>query len=284
MKPFNKFLLTTNIVVLLLLIIGSIDIAAKKRVSHSRTNNPAKAPIQFNKVASGASANPDKCLTPISYSIGVIDPQFKINKDELKEIARSAATEWKEASDIHWFKEISQGGITINLLFDGRQDDLIKSKSEKERIQNAFKTIKAEREQLTQLLDEADILASKQLSLQAEITLANTTEQLLARGQLLNQQANDWRKRAEEYNVRFGAYNHSFTAGQYHNTQSAIDIFFFQDKEDLRATLLHEFGHALGIEHLPQKEAIMYELKQTPQLLRPALTSFDLEALLKICG
>jgi uncharacterized protein YukE len=65
--------------------------------------------------------------------------------------------------------------------------------------------------------------------------------------------------------------------------REGIDIYQFQEKEDLRLTLIHELGHYLGLQHVSNPESVMYYLIGDQDLEIPKLTKEDLEELKKIC-
>jgi hypothetical protein len=59
-----------------------------------------------------------------------------------------------------------------------------------------------------------------------------------------------------------------------------IDIFEFDSRDGLARVLAHEFGHALGLDHLDDPEAIMYRLNDGEGV---ALSPADVAALEKRC-
>lgn len=71
---------------------------------------------------------------------------------------------------------------------------------------------------------------------------------------------------AAKMNIRAEAYNgngqtrESFEAGVYREQgdERSIDIYQFFDEDDLRLTLAHEFGHALGFGHVDEQSAVMH--------------------------
>lgn len=87
----------------------------------------------------------------------------------------------------------------------------------------------------------------------------------------------------EKYNTVNESRGESFEEGVYttDGTNSQIDIFEFSSREKLVRVLMHEFGHALGIEHLDDPKAIMYKLNQGENL---ELTEADIEALKAKCA
>ncbi len=82
------------------------------------------------------------------------------------------------------------------------------------------------------------------------------------------------------HNERFGEAR-EFDQGDYMN--NTINIYQFDAISDLRLVMAHEFGHALGLEHVENPKSIMYYLMEKQDLNNPALTREDKEALLKRC-
>lgn len=58
-----------------------------------------------------------------------------------------------------------------------------------------------------------------------------------------------------------------------------IDIYFFEDKDDLRITIAHELGHALGIGHTDDPATLMYPLKSKANEHLEIVTEVDLRYL-----
>lgn len=89
------------------------------------------------------------------------------------------------------------------------------------------------------------------------------------------------------YNQGVGVYNKTFgeprefTQGDYSN--STIKIYTFEDREQLKLVLVHEFGHALSLDHVEGEKSSMYYLigKQpaTVTLSEQDQTEFN-----RVCG
>lgn len=62
--------------------------------------------------------------------------------------------------------------------------------------------------------------------------------------------------------------------------QSRIDVFAFSNATQLHNLLAHEFGHALGLAHIENPDAIMYRLNQSKN---EGMTETDKKALQEAC-
>ncbi len=87
----------------------------------------------------------------------------------------------------------------------------------------------------------------------------------------------------EKYNTTNDARGESFEEGVYISDgyNQEIDIYEFSNRSKLVRVLAHELGHALGLEHLKDPKAIMYEFNQSNTV---TLSKTDLDALKTLCG
>jgi hypothetical protein len=90
-----------------------------------------------------------------------------------------------------------------------------------------------------------------------------------------------------EYNAHVDTYNDqfaeagAFTQGRFEGER--IVIYSYADQAELRQVVAHELGHALGIGHVEEPQAIMYYLlEEQPTTL--TITPDDLAALVAVCG
>ena len=88
-------------------------------------------------------------------------------------------------------------------------------------------------------------------------------------------------KQVQSYNALYGEHRH-FHKGEYNGKE--ITIYQYQDLADLILTLAHELGHALGLAHVDDPKAVMYELLSDQDLDTLTLSSADVRALHTACS
>ncbi len=133
------------------------------------------------------------------------------------------------------------------------QDEFVKLKEEETRM-----------ETLRHALDKA--LASLNDAVNRQNELA----------QRVNSLADQFNLDVSMYNGRF-VESREFEQGLYDG--KGIIVYQFTEESDLRVALMHEFGHALGFDHVGTAEAIMYRRLEKQEMQNPALTGDDLELL-----
>ncbi|RKG30265.1 matrixin family metalloprotease [Acinetobacter tianfuensis] len=90
-----------------------------------------------------------------------------------------------------------------------------------------------------------------------------------------NLQINAHNQNIERYNLNVTLAKHRFPPREFHKgifMGKEIQIYQFESKDDLRLTIAHELGHALGLSHHSDAKALMY-----PMLGEQNLQHFQLQ-------
>lgn len=92
----------------------------------------------------------DPCTHPIKYNIGRLDPGFGLSKQEFLNAIKEAEGLWEEATGKDLFEYSKDGVMSINLVYDERQEgtDLLKN------IDVAYRTNKEKYDKKKELYDQ----------------------------------------------------------------------------------------------------------------------------------
>lgn len=240
----------------------------------------------------------------IQYKIGRIDPEFKISEQELKYLAYEATQIWEKPLNQILFEYHPKAKLAINLLYDERQQNseyvdrlnqtmdqkdqelqrmkvrldqqLERLQARKNEIENTYRTLRSERSQWSMV--EFSSGENIQRIDQQIRKLDQQRDQLMSdwdsyhlNVKLYNQKIEDFNQyahQAREYNQANAL--RSFHKGTYSGDR--IDVYQFSNKNDLKVTLAHEFGHALGLSHHQEPKALMY-----PMLDQQDIDQFQLQ-------
>ncbi|OGZ53591.1 MAG: hypothetical protein A3B25_00615 [Candidatus Ryanbacteria bacterium RIFCSPLOWO2_01_FULL_48_26] len=154
------------------------------------------------------------------------------------------------------------------------RDTRLTNKNEQGTLRQEFERLNNEK---SRLLADADIIEKKQKELNE---LVNNINALV---DAMNNLARELNLSVSTYNKIGETRGQEFQEGVYKSnvTGKEIDIYEFDSPTRLLRVLTHEFGHALGLPHVDNPKAIMYELNQA---MNEKLAPEDLIALKNRCG
>lgn len=242
------------------------------------------------------------CEQPIYYHLGTIDPRFKLSNDAAAADISAAAALWNTALAKTLIQPGSDTGLTINFIYDARQglasqinsaenkstadkaaldkriaDFNAKAADFKKKIQELNTQIKYWNSRGGAPQDIYNQLQAQSRDLETEAT------RLQAEAAALNQSAASFNSQISDLNNSIDSLNSLLSQkpeeGIFNGEKQVIEIYFVNTKSELIHTLAHEFGHAIGIAHVPDPKAIMYAYTSKSQ----SLTSDDHSALDQAC-
>lgn len=117
---------------------------------------------------------------------------------------------------------------------------------------------------------------------QAQDSLNELVDTINSEAAILNKLVATLNLQVSKYNTVGSSAGKIFDEGEYIRDANGteINIFQYNDENQLVRVLAHEFGHALGLEHLENPKAIMYYLNEG---INDELTADDLAALKTEC-
>ena len=223
------------------------------------------------------------CTRIITYSLGTIDSDFGISKESFLNTIKDGENMWETSINKNLFEYVAEDGkLTINLIYDNRQENTQKLKVIDSSLQgqkNSYNDLKNKINVLEkEYRDKKFIFESKVNSLKnkqgryspedalmlnnLQIELNNDVININSLVSQLNDGVKSFNNQAENYNNIGNEMGDEFEEGLYHsdNNGKYIDIYQFEDKNKLARVLMHELGHALSLEHNNNPDDIMYQL------------------------
>ncbi len=214
------------------------------------------------------------CVTPITYGVGMYDEHAHVSKEEAVQRMHQAAEVWNDALGRKVFVAGVSPDLPVNFVYGALQetldarnaivDDIDTLKEEQKRVANEYAALGKQYEQA-------------QRRGQATQEMKDTLDTLLARYYELQKAIGvDVRKHnALSYD--------DIEAGEYiRDTEGErIYVYGFESTQELESTLIHEFGHALGLGHVDDEKSVMY---RSDKSIATTLSQADLAELARACS
>ncbi len=244
------------------------------------------------------------CNKPLAYNLGVLDSKFGLEKTEALKDIKIAEDILETAYGKNLFEYASPSAeISINFVFDERSELNSEITKQKSQVSKTDVSLKAK---IAQYQKDVAALRAKIDALNAEIKKYNDQggappdayESIIARqrelteeGNVLNERAKALNQETQKYNLSVGNLNQNISdfnqalsenpeEGIYDDETKSITIYFVNTKDELVHTLAHEMGHSIGMNHVENTQAIMYE--KTSESLK--VTDEDLGEIKKACA
>ena len=234
------------------------------------------------------------CTVPIEFSIGTFDARFGLSQADFIDDVEQAGQVWTKAEGSKLFSYNSKGTLKINLIYDKRQQVTNELKVQGSAIDSdkaAYDVMKSKYDSLVSSYnDQKSTYENDRTKSKINVaTLNSEIKNLNSLSQQINETVPGLNALAQKLNMKVTVFNttsssngEEFDEGEYilDSTGPHINIYQFTDKAQLLRVLTHELGHALGLDHVSDPEAIMYRLNtsknETP-------TSADIMELKRVC-
>lgn len=136
--------------------------------------------------------------------------------------------------------------------------------------------------------EEYESLQETQQLLQSESQVLRTmSDDLSSVATQLNQLSAEGNRLISSYNEDVHRYNDTFQGGEEFTqgdyTPGEIHVYKFSNQNELVSVLAHEFGHALGVNHVEEPESLMYYLLEEGETRAPELSQTDMDAYRTVC-
>lgn len=254
-------------------------------------------PMILNQTADSRMQR-ELCQTPVLWRIGSLDPAFDLTAEQAEQVAHEAAQLWNTALNREIFRYDSLDGFAIDFEHNGHQQRLLQQALQKSRLYQTSKrsdirdeTLQQQQQRLMQrsmaYQQEKNQLDSDMAALemhfrnagqqdqfayqQQQASLKQRQQQLAYEKTALEQQY-DQLAREKDYRNSMKQQQSTITPKQqsgaelefgemeFEDGQRSMTILAYHNSADLRQTIAHQFGHALGLGHNTNKASVMADM------------------------
>lgn len=259
-----------------------------------------------------------KCDMPIKFTLSSIDPRFNLQQSDIKTVAVDAAERWNKAIGRALFEYDASSGVKVNFVYDDRQQQLDDFRAAVKKINGQDSSLAGLNSSLDTMIAkyQSDLagynsaLADYNNQIESWNSRggapAGVVSQLQTQKSVLDAQRSkleirrqDIIKYSQLYNSQVSQYNNDLTnlrqsvaanqnrlitQGLYYSAEHKIDIFTFGDIDELKLVLMHEIGHATGIEHTSDNNSVMSAILNKNMVNNPLPTSHDINLVSNQCN
>ncbi|HYF04782.1 MAG TPA: matrixin family metalloprotease [Patescibacteria group bacterium] len=191
-------------------------------------------------------SNPCTTVSSVTYKVGSVDPQFGMSQEKFASMVRTAARAWNTAAGAQVLVEDNTSMLSVNMKYGENQVAL----------NNYFTSL------------NSVVLAQNRTTPSEYARSASGVNPATKQATLLT-------------NIKLGQYLEKRSKGKLVGKE--INVLAYMSDTDLQSTLLHELGHAIGLDHTKTYGAIMSaqtgSLENQPSTLKAA----DIKLLKNYC-